>query len=108
MPVVREASSFVPEIGTADTNDKRRSTESHLSGTSKEQERLVNACASELKPSLLEFFTTSVAKYANLETCAGRFSSFLRSKRTWRKTCKRTQIQSVKGKNCGGQKTRKD
>ena len=37
---VREASSFVPEIGTADTNDKRRSTESHLSGTSKEQERL--------------------------------------------------------------------
>ena len=41
MPVVREASSFVPEIGTADTNDKRRSTESHLSGTSKEQERLV-------------------------------------------------------------------
>ena len=40
MPVVREASSFVPEIGTADTNDKRRSTESHLSGTSKEQKRL--------------------------------------------------------------------
>jgi hypothetical protein len=27
MLVVREASSFVPEIGTADTNDKRRSTE---------------------------------------------------------------------------------
>ena len=28
MLVVREASSFVPDIGTADTNDKLRSTES--------------------------------------------------------------------------------
>ena len=51
-----------------------------MGDTSKSLERLANACASELKPSLLEFFTTSVAKYANLETCAGGFYYFLTTK----------------------------
>ena len=56
MLVVREASSFVPEIGTADTNDKRRSTES--------------------SPKWHEQRTG-----ATCETYAGRFCNFLRDKK---------------------------
>ena len=58
MQGVREASSFVPEIGTADTSDKRRSTEcSHNVARAKNGSDLLNPCA-------------------------GRFSFFLRPKRT--------------------------
>ena len=39
---------------------------------------------------------------------AGRFSSFLRSKRTWRKACKRIYDKSIKVKNCGGIQGRAD
>ena len=77
MLVVREASSFVPEIGTTDTSDKQRSTECSLKW---HEQRTRVAC----------------------ETYAGRFSSFLRSKRTWRKACKRIYNKSIKVKNCGG------
>ena len=60
-----------------------------MGDTSKSLERLTNACASELKPSLLEFFTTSVAKYANLETCAGPFCNFLCDKKLREKDYKK-------------------
>ena len=43
---VREASSFVPEIGTADTSGKRRSTEcSHDVARAKNGSDLLNPCA---------------------------------------------------------------
>ena len=46
MQGVREASSFVPEIGTADTSDKRRSTEcSHDVARAKNGSDLLNPCA---------------------------------------------------------------
>ena len=64
MLVVREASSFVPEIGTTDTSDKQRSTECSPKW---HEQRTGVAC----------------------ETYAGRFSSFLRPKRTSRKTTRR-------------------
>ena len=60
MLVVREASSFVPEIGTADTNDKRHSTECSLKW---HEQRTGVACS----------------------TCAGRFSSFLSDKKDMEK-----------------------
>ena len=45
MLVVREASSFVPEIGTADTSGKRRSTEcSHVVTRAKNRSDLLNLC----------------------------------------------------------------
>jgi hypothetical protein len=43
---MREASSFVPEIGTADTSDKRRSTEcSHNVARAKNGSDLRSPCA---------------------------------------------------------------
>ena len=56
MLVVREASSFVPEIGTADTSGKQRSTECSPKW---HEQRTGVAC----------------------ETCAGRFCNFLRDKK---------------------------
>ena len=75
MLVVREASSFVPEIGTADTSGKQRSTEcSHVVTRAKNRSDLLNLCRA------LWFFHAM--------------------KERKRKTCKRAQIQSLKGKNC--------
>ena len=68
-----------------------------MGDTSKSLERLANACASELKPSLLEFFTTSVAKYANLETCAESFCNFLRDKKLREKDLKQNKRHKCKG-----------
>ena len=45
MPIVREASSFVPDIGTTDTSDKQRSTECSLYVTrAKNRSGLLNLC----------------------------------------------------------------
>ena len=64
MLVVCEASSFVPEIGTADTNDKLRST--------------------ECSPKWHEQRTG-----VTCETYAGRFCNFLRDKKLREKDLKK-------------------
>ncbi len=64
MPVVPEASSFVPEIGTADTSDKRRSTECSLKW---HEQRTGVACS----------------------TCAGPFCNFLCDKKLREKDLKK-------------------